>query len=208
LPKAPSLVSIIVAATLLIAISVFLVHDYDTCQAGYVAVYSVLKMWIVCILAALIGLVLLIARRTRRLGVLTLCSGLILPCAFGVGARLSKAAGWVAWADQPMQRFGPDVRAGEVVYFNLGVAEAQIESFQEESLYQARSDGRGRDFRPGITYFLSLAPSQAHGHRGFAIGISLSLPSDRREELKSLIAKSPLVFRVFDDVAPRDIPSP
>ncbi|PYT32148.1 MAG: hypothetical protein DMG57_02840 [Acidobacteria bacterium] len=37
-------------------------------------------------------------------------------------------------------------------------------------LYQARADGAGLEFKPGITYFLRLLPSQAHGHDAFAIG--------------------------------------
>jgi hypothetical protein len=107
-----------------------------------------------------------------------------------------------------MQEFGPNIQAGEIVYYNLGVTNAERESFQRASLYQARADGAGFEFKPGITYFLRLSPSQAHGHDAFAIGINPSLPQDRRGQLRSLIAQSPLVFRVYDDRAPKDIPAP
>jgi hypothetical protein len=46
-------------------------------------------------------------------------------------------------ANQPMQAFGPNVQAGEVVYYNLGVTNAEMESFQRASLYQAEPTGPG-----------------------------------------------------------------
>jgi hypothetical protein len=195
-------------AVLLIGVSIFLIHAYDTAQAGYVAVYTVLLMWILCVFAIVLGLALLLLRKARWLGTVTIGSGLLLPCVFFVGIRISGSTGWVSWANQPMQAFGPNVQAGEVVYFNLGVTNAEMESFQRASLYQARADGAGLEFKPGISYFLRLLPSQAHGHDAFAIGISSSLPQDRRGQLRSLIAQSPLVFRVYDDKAPKDIPAP
>jgi hypothetical protein len=200
--------SIGVSGILSVAVSIFLLHEYDTAQAGYVAVYPVLSMWILCTLAIVLGLVLLLPRRTRWAGTVTVVGGLALPCIFGVGVRISESAGWVLWANQPMQTSGPAVRAGEVVYYNVGVTDAQMESFQRASLYRSRADGQGFDFKPGITYFLHLSPSQAHGHDGFAIGISPSLPQNSRDQLRSTLAQSPLVFRVFHDTAPKDIPDP
>jgi hypothetical protein len=208
MPKARNFVSRGVCGVLLIGVSIFLIHGYDTAQAGYVAVYTVLLMWILCVLAIVLGLALLFFRRTRWLGTVTGGSGLLLPFVFFVGIRISDSAGWVSWANQPMQAFGPNVQASEVVYYNLGVTNVEMESFQRASLYQARADGGGLEFKPGITYFLRLLPSQAHGHDAFAIGISPSLPQDRRGRLRSLIAQSPLVFHVYDDKAPKDIPAP
>jgi len=107
-----------------------------------------------------------------------------------------------------MQAIGPDIQAGEVVYYTLGATNAQMEKFQRTSLYSERADGAGFDFKPGITSFLRLSPSQAHGHNGFAISISPSLPQDYRDELRSMLAQSPLVFRIYHDIAPKDIPAP
>jgi len=208
MPKTGNFVSMGLCALLLIGVSIFLIHGYDTAQAGYVAVYTVVLMWILCVFAIVLGLALLLFRRTRWLGTVTVGSGLLLPCIFLAGIRISASAGWVSWANQPMQAFGPNVPAGEVVYYNLGVTNAERESFQRASLYQARADGAGLEFKPGITYCLRLSPSQAHGHDAFAIGISPSLPQDRRVQLRSLIAQSSLVFHVYDDIAPKDIPAP
>ena len=208
MPKNRNLVLMGLCAVLAISVSIFLIHGYDTAQAGYVAVYTVLLMWILCVFAIVLGLSLLLFQRTRRFGIVTVGGGLLLPCVFIAGIHISDSAGWVSWANQPMQEFGPHVQAGEVVYYNLGVTNAEMESFQTASLYQARAGGAGLEFKPGITYFLRLSPSQAHGHDAFAIGISPSLPRDQRGQLRSLIAQSPLVFRVYHDKAPQDIPAP
>lgn len=204
MPKAKMLV----AFSVFLAVAVFLVHDYNASQAGYVAVYSVLGMWMLCGFGVVLGLTLVFFRKTRRLGAATLASGVLLPCAFFVGIRISESRGWVLWANQPMRAFGPGVQAGEVVYYKLGVTDAQTESFQRTSLYHQRADGAGFDFKPGITSFMRLSPSQAHGHNGFAIGISPSLPQDDRDQLRSLLTQSPLVFRIYHDIAPEDIPAP
>ena len=202
------IVSTGICAILLLAISAFVVHDVNTSQSGYVAVYAAALMWMLCIFALVVGLALVFFRRTRRLGIVAVTSGLLLPCVFFAGIRISKSAGWISWENQPLQRLGPDVQASEVVYYNLGVTHAQMESFERTSLHQARADGLGFDFKPGITYYLGLLPSQAHGHNAFAIGISPSLPKSSRDQLRSTLAQSSLVFRVFDDKAPKDIPVP
>jgi len=199
-------VSIAVCSALLLALTVFLTRGYDTAKAGYVAVYEVLSMWILCVLLILFGLALVFPRRTRRLGTLAVGTGLALPFAFFAGIRISESAGWISWANQPMQAFGPVFQASEFVYYNLGFTEAQMEGFQRASLYQPA--GVGFDLKPGITYCLRLSPSQAHGHDAFAIGISESLPQIRRDQLRSLLARSPLVFRVYHDVAPKNISAP
>jgi len=196
-----------ICGVLLLAVAVLLIHDYNTSQAGYVAVYSVLTMWILCGFTTILGLALVFFRKTRTLGTMTVASGVLLPCVFFVGIRISESKSWVLWANQPMQAFGPDVQASEVVYYNLGVTDAQMESFQRTSLYQRRADGAGFDFKPGITYFLRLLPSQAHGHDAFAVGINPSHPQDR-DQLRSLLAQSPLIFGIYHDIAPKDIPVP
>ena len=94
--------------------------------------------------------------------------------------------------------FGPDVRASEVVYYNLGVTEAQMDGFEKRSF----------DSNPDTTYFVRLSPSQAHGREAFAIGLSPTLPIGRREQIRSELARSPLVLRVYHDVVPKEIPAP
>jgi hypothetical protein len=206
--KVEKLASIGTSIVLSAALSIFLVHDYDNVQAGYVAVYTVLSMWILCILTTAVGLVLTLVRRTRLAGIAIAVGGLVLPCIFFVGLRVSESAGWVSWANQPMQAIGGDVQAGEVVYYNVGITGGQMEKFETAALYRTRADGNGFDFKSGITYFLRLLPSQAHGHYGFAIGISPSMPQNSRTLLRSSLEQSPLVFSVYHDTAPNDVPVP
>ena len=187
-------------------VALWLVHSYNTAEAGYTAVYSVVLMWMVSVPLILVGLICVCSRQAKWLGKRLLGCGLGIALCFFAGIRISERVGWNFWLNQPMVKFGPDVVASEVVYFDLGATEAEIEEFQRAALYVIR--GRGFDLKPGITSFMTLLPSQAYGHNGFAITLSSSLPDRQREELRATFSASRLVFRVYDDTAPDDIPPP
>jgi hypothetical protein len=193
-----------------LAISIFLVHHFDTEPlGGYVAAYTVAAMWGLSVLLGVCGLGLLIGRGTRWVGEMAIVAGVAIPCFFLAGIRISESEGWVSWLNEPLQRIaGADVQVGEVVYYKSGVTNAQMESFQQAVLDQPRADGKGSDLMPGITYFWKLGPSQAHGHDGFAIGISPSMPKINRDRLRASLAQSPLVFDVYHDIAPGEVPVP
>jgi hypothetical protein len=207
MPSPKKVIATASCAVVLLAVAVFLILDYNRSRAGYVAVYTVVAMWMLCGFAIVSGVAFVFFRKTRTLGILTLASGALLPIVFFVGVGISESEGWIRWANQPMRTFGPAVQAAEVVYYNLGVTDSQMESFERSALYQPRADGAGFDFKSGITYFLRLSPSQAHGRDAFAIGIEPALRK-RRDQLRSLLTQSPVVFRVYDDIAPKDIPAP
>jgi len=138
---------------------------------------------------------------------MTLAGGVAIPCLFYAGVRISESKGWISRINRPLQTIaGPDVRVGQVVYYKFGVTSAQMERFQQAVLDQPRQDGKGRDFLPGITYFWRLGPSQGHGHDGFAIGISPTMPKSARSRLRASLAQSPLVFGVYHDMAPDKVP--
>jgi hypothetical protein len=200
--------SIVISVLVSAAAAILFVFGYSRSPAGYVAVYTVAEMWLVCVVTVLFALVLLVFRKTRRSGTVALIGGLILPCLFILGVRVSEFAGWVLWANERMVPIGPDVVANEVAYFNAGATLEQINDFHDLTLMEPRPDGRGRDFKPGIVSYLGLVPSQAHGHDGFAIELSPSMPQESRDQLQRALEQSPLVFRVYHDIAPTDIPAP
>ena len=117
-------------------------------------------------------------------------------------------AGLTQWLNEPMQRMGPDVPASFVVYYKARTNERQISELQDSLLYRNRSDGRGKDFRPAVRMYLRLAPSQAHGHKGFALTLDPSMGQEERDSLESSFANSPVVFKVYKDIAPSKIPNP
>jgi hypothetical protein len=203
-------ISITLTALSSLAISIFLVHRFDTEPlGGYVAGYTVGAAFGLSALAILTGIGLTIFRRTRWAGKLTLAAALAIPCIFTTGVRISESRGWISWVNQPLvEIFGPKVKAGEIVYYKSSVTDAQRESFEQSVLYDRQPDGKKSDFIPGITYFARLGPLQARGHDGFAIGVSPNMSRSALVKLRISLAQSPLVFGVFHDKAPDDVPIP
>jgi hypothetical protein len=200
--------AILVALAIAILLGGLLVHGYNTAPAGYAAVYTVMGMWVLAVLLALVGPLLLIFRRTRFAGMALAATAVLVPVTFFCGVKASQIAGLTHWLNEPMQRFGPDVLASFVVYYRVGTSERQISQFQDSFLYRNRSDGRGQDFRPGVRMYLRLLPSQAHGHEGFALNLDPSVGQEERDSLESSFSNSPVVFKVYKDIAPSKIPDP
>ncbi|HTC35319.1 MAG TPA: hypothetical protein VK724_18235, partial [Bryobacteraceae bacterium] len=177
------LVSIALTAVSSLGISIYLVYGYDTEPlGGYVASFSIVVVGAIVALLLLVGVGLLIRRRTRWAGKLTVACALPIPFLFIAGIRVSESWGWITWDKPRVEIAGPKVR-GEIVYYKPGVTEAQMESFEQSVLYEPQPDGRGSDFIPGVTHFRRLRPSQADGHDGFAIAIDPGMSITAREEL-------------------------
>jgi len=193
--------SIGVTAISSLVISIFLVHRFDTEPLGRLATMAVMGILLVCLVIAGVGL--LIFRRTRWAGGLTLASALSILCVSNIGFRVSRSEGWIVSANSPavspLLKARAQVEANEIVYYKPGVTSAEMKSFEQAVLY------RGSHLNPGITYFRRLGPSQAHGHDGFAIGIA-GMSIRTREQLRTLLAESPLVFGVLHDKALDDVP--
>jgi len=199
---------ICVVPALAILLGVSLVNSFNREPSGYVAVYDAVAMWMFSLLVLLMGIVLLIFRRTRFSGWVVAAAAFLVPIVFFVGVKVSFAAGLNSWLNAPLVHFGPDVRSSLVVYYKAGISHKEISDFQDAQLYQARPDGHGKDFKPGIRTFLSLIPDQAHGHYAFAVDLDPRMRPSQRESLISSLSSSPLVFKVYRDVAPNSIPDP
>lgn len=183
-------------------------YNYNNVPSGYVAVYPVMGMWVMTLLVAIVAAILMAIPRTRFAGFVLAAAIVFIPCTFFVGVKLSEMAGLNRWRNAPMVHFGPDVPAGLVVYYKMGASRMQIAEFEGSQLYHPRSDNRGIEFRPEIGSFLRLAPSQAHGHNGFAIDFASSSQVAQRSTLIESISNAPLVFLVYTDIAPNQIPDP
>ncbi|MFN0140936.1 MAG: hypothetical protein ACKVQW_12735 [Pyrinomonadaceae bacterium] len=110
--------------------------------------------------------------------------------------------------DSEMQKIGPDQWHSLVVYFESGITDEEISSFKHNALSKPRWDGRGEDLKEGIGMYIGLAPSQAHGHRGFAITFYKNVTDEQRFAIKESIKSSELVYKVFEEIAPNDIKEP
>ena len=100
---------------------------------------------------------------------------------------------------------GPDAWSSLVVYFKVGTTEAQVESFNHNVLSELRSDGRGENFRGGIASYLRLTPDQGNGHWGFAITFYKKATEEQRKATEESITSNELVYKVFENIAPKDI---
>ena len=198
--KARNLVRTGICAVLSVSVALLFVHIYNTSPGEFSASYTFAVPEVWGCLGIALGLTLLCLRKARGTGISILIGGMLLPCVFFAGIRVSLTKGWVLWANEPMQVIwgGVGSQASEVVYYIPGVTQAQMESF-ERGAFDSNAD---------TSYFVRLSPSQAYGHDAFAIGLSPSVSEVRRKQIRLALSQSPLVFRVYDDVAPRDIPAP
>jgi hypothetical protein len=206
-------ISITLTALSSLAIAISLVYRFDTKPSGRIA--ATLALGGLCGLLMIAAVGLLIFRRTRWAGESLLCCAFSIPLLFGAGVRMSRSRGWIVWANSPaveplLKTAGPkakaQVEANEIVYYKPGVTKTQMESFEQAVLYRPQPDGKGPQLGPGITYFRRLGPSQAHGHDGFAIGISPWMSNNARTRLRIALAESELVSGVLHDRTPEDVP--
>ena len=107
--------------------------------------------------------------------------------------------------DAEIQNIGPGEWHSLVVYFKSGATDEQISTFMHNALLKPRLDGRGEDFKEGIGMYVGLQPDQAHGHRGFAITFYKRVTDEQRSMIIELIKSDPLVYRVFENIAPNQI---
>jgi hypothetical protein len=121
----------------------------------------------------------------------------------GVIVLISTACSYLKPVDRnaEMVSFGPDQPQSLVVYFRLGTTEEQVEAFQYEVLSESGSNGKSQ----AIGSYIRLAPSQAHGHWGFAITFLKKISEQQRSAIKESIKSHQLVYRVFEGIAPNDI---
>ncbi len=103
-----------------------------------------------------------------------------------------------------MVPFGPDVPASLVVYYKASVTDEQIENFLQEVLSIPHPEGRGYNLREGVAERLRVFPP-VQGHEATAITFSANATQAQREDIRSAVSSSPLVYKVLENVAPADV---
>jgi hypothetical protein len=174
----------------------------ETKQWGYVVGYDMAAVTLIGTTLLVISALLLVARRTRRVGQWALLAVISLVLAFYIGIGAAKRLG--AW-DEPMISFGPEVPANLVVLFRNDATDTQIESFAENNISVPHQGGRGTDLLPGLQ---SLLKVQVGGHQGYALQFTRSASEEQRAEVGRRVRSAPITWRVFENVAPRNIVLP
>lgn len=98
---------------------------------------------------------------------------------------------------------GPEIQADLVIYFKAGVSSEQVSIFWNEVLSNPHSSGRGTWPKDGIGEMLAVPPVQ--GHEGVAVRFTRTATETQRERVRAGINSSPLVYRVLENIAPKDI---
>jgi hypothetical protein len=126
-------------------------------------------------------------------------AGLIASCAllasfygtYGIGTGIKGPR-----QDKQVQ-IGPDVKSDLVILFKSATDRSQIDTFDENVVYEP-DHGKGQSFRPGIGSILSVSVGD---HSGYAIMLSPSMRPSEKSALMQRITRSPIVYKVFEDVA-------
>jgi hypothetical protein len=103
--------------------------------------------------------------------------------------------------DDAMIPVGPDQRANLVVFFKSGATNEEVNKFVHETISTPERGG----FRllSGIWQTLNLLP--VDGHEGYAITFFPEATKAERDRVKAAVEASPIVYRVFENVAPKEI---
>jgi len=101
------------------------------------------------------------------------------------------------------RNIGPNAPASLVVYFKKGTTDEQINDFLEKVLYVPDPRGRGRRHVEGVG-MITITP-EIDGHKGYAITFLENASAAQRGTIKESILSSPIVHKVFANVAPSDV---
>jgi hypothetical protein len=102
-----------------------------------------------------------------------------------------------------MYPIGPGVKANLVIYFKTDVDNNQIESFLHETLMYSIPNGHGFVHKDGVGTILRVEPVQ--GHKAIAVSFFENATEGQREQVKSAIRASPIVYKVLENVVPKDV---
>jgi ketosteroid isomerase-like protein len=99
--------------------------------------------------------------------------------------------------------FGPEVKASLVIVFKPDVTNDQVEDFRRNVLQVLSSDEGERNYLSGIREYLRSLPIEKH--EAVAITFHKDITIDQRTAIIDRVKSSPLVFKVFEDIAPASV---
>lgn len=104
---------------------------------------------------------------------------------------------------QRIVRFGPDVKANLVIVFKPDVTGEQVEDFRRNVLQITTSSQGERKYLSGVRQYLRVLPIQKH--EAIALTFHEDITQSQREDIIKRVKSSPLVHKVFEDIAPADV---
>lgn len=104
---------------------------------------------------------------------------------------------------QKIVKFGPQVRASLVIVLKSGLTDDDVETFRRDALQITSSNEGERKYLAGVSQYLRV-PAIGR-HEAIALTFQEDISKAEREEVIRRVNSSPLVFKVYEDIAPADI---
>jgi len=104
---------------------------------------------------------------------------------------------------QKIVKFGPQVRASLVIVLKSGLTNENVEAFRRDVLQITSSnEGKGK-YLAGVSQYLRVPAIE--GHEAIALTFQEDISKAARDEVMRKVNSSPLIFKVYEDIAPADI---
>ena len=100
------------------------------------------------------------------------------------------------------ESFGPGAKANLVIVFKQGTSQKEINSFLGSYLFDKAPGGKGDWPKAGIGAVVLVT---VQGHVGYSVRFTAEATPERQRAILKRVDASPVVLRVFQNVAPRDI---
>ena len=97
---------------------------------------------------------------------------------------------------------GPNDINDLVFFYKPEATHQQKELFQNSILHKADPEAKGYDLPDGV---IDLMYVRQDGYEGYALNFSKNAPPQQQEMLKLAIQRSPIVYKVYENVAPSQI---
>jgi hypothetical protein len=146
----------------------------------------------------MIALMLLAIRRSRSAGKFCLLMILALTLTFYATIAVANRLG--AW-DDSMVSVGPDVRASLVILFDKEATDNEMTEFVATVLSTPHPGG-GYANRPGMQSLLKVS---VENREGYAVQFQADATKGQISFVKELASRSPIVWRIYEDIAPDQI---
>ena len=200
--------SVIVIAGLGFAVGAAI--DCSHVTFGYVASYSFAMIFMLGLVLAFIGLLLMIYGRTRSMGIALFSTGVTVYLVFLGSIGILKKFDKAAWEHEPpMHAIGPNQEASLIIYYRPGTTDRQIQDFVEHKLENYPSKMHdGTDFPDFVTEYLALIPPQANGFDGSALTFKPGVRGTAVDSFVTMVQSDSRVGRIFRDTPPDAIHLP
>ena len=160
--------------------------------AGFVFLPLLLMIGIISFILVFIGLIMI----TKKAGPFLLLSALLLPIGFFGAGFIAKALELGAYREDPMVPLTPE--NSNIIIFQKGTTENQINDFWKEVLSVKRSDNRGDDHLPGVKGIGRMP--EKDGHEIVEFNFSAGSTEEQRQHAYAIIRSSPIVLELRENV--------